>query len=33
VKVPDGTARRYVVEHADRLHDGMLSVTLRPAAS
>jgi hypothetical protein len=33
VKVADGTGRRYVVDHAERLDDGLLSVSLRPAAS
>jgi hypothetical protein len=33
VKIPDGTTKRYLVDHAERLDDGMLSVTLRPAAT
>jgi hypothetical protein len=33
VKIPDGTTKRYIVERAERLDDGLLSVTLRPAAS
>jgi hypothetical protein len=33
VKVPNGTTKRYLVDHAEQLDDGMLSVTLRPATS
>jgi hypothetical protein len=31
VRVPDGTTKRYLVDHAERLEDGMLSVSLMPA--
>jgi hypothetical protein len=31
VKISDGTAKRYLVDQAERLDDGTLSVTLRPA--
>jgi hypothetical protein len=31
VKIPDGTTKRHL--HAERLDDGMLSVTLRPATN
>ena len=30
VKVPRGTARRYWVEHAERLEDGLISLSLSP---
>jgi hypothetical protein len=33
VKVPNGTTKRYLVDHAEQLDDGMLSVTLGPATS
>jgi hypothetical protein len=33
VTIPDGTTKRYLVDHAERLDDGLLSVLLRPAGS
>jgi hypothetical protein len=32
VRVPDGTTKRYLVDHAERLNDRMVSVSLRLAA-
>jgi hypothetical protein len=33
VKVPNGTTRRNLVEHAERLDDGLLSVSLALTSS